>query len=810
MPNNKMSSPNKLVDRVDRAFYHLADWSIRHRLLVSLLTFILFATGLFFASKVTVDTSLDSFFYKEDPAYIAYTKYLEDFSSDEVVYLMYSAPSTEHGPFDIQVMRTIAKLTETLEQELPFAREVTSLANVEFMRPVGEDDIEIDELLINFPESQEALLKVRDSVMAKPMYINYLINAKGSHAAIIAQMSVSSADKLDEMIFDKSKGNLIDNVYPNVTDNALREILARPEFADSGITFRISGDVPMNTSYQKIMIGDSAVTTGIALLMIVLTCFVLFRATLAGILGPISVVFVSIALTIGLISLLGWKISNFFTMLPTLICAVGIAQSVHILLEFQRQLAQLGDRNEAIKVSLAKVGGPCLMAALTTAAGFGVMVISDLRMLAEFAVYSAFGILCTFVFSTTLLVIFLGGKPRKNDAKKQHKPPVNSLIMFVVNKCIDLNLRYPTQILVAFGAIFIFSFVGILQLRNDFSFLYDFKPHVEWRAHTEQIEEEMGGTLRMSYLIDTQVQDGIKSPALMQQIEKIQRYAEQDPLVKKTLSLADVMKDLNQTFHSNDPIFFAVPDQQDLLAQYFLMYEMSGGQELEEFVSHDFSRTVIEFQVEMTYASEIRKMLNNVDQFVKENPLPGAEGHKTGIGLLWVKLADYIQKTQLESYTLVFSMIAIFMCISFGSIKVGLLSMIPNLTPIVLALGGLGWVGVPLDYMKLLLATIAIGIAVDDTIHLVTRFRARFFETGNYQQALALGLRDVGPALVVTSCILIISFAAYLFSNTTVLSNFGILLGGTIFAALAADLFLMPLLLMKLKPFGPEFEHAKH
>ena len=140
-------NPTKLVDRFDNAFEAIARWSIRWRSLVAIFTIMVLGVGLYFASTVRIDNSLDGFFHKQDPAYIAYREYLEDFVSDEVVYLMYSAKEKEHGPFNIEVMRVIAELTAALEAEVPFVREVTSLANVEFMRPVGEDDIEIDELI---------------------------------------------------------------------------------------------------------------------------------------------------------------------------------------------------------------------------------------------------------------------------------------------------------------------------------------------------------------------------------------------------------------------------------------------------------------------------------------------------------------------------------------------------------------------------------------------------------------------------------------------------------------------------------------
>jgi predicted RND superfamily exporter protein len=150
-------------------------------------------------------------------------------------------------------------------------------------------------------------------------------------------------------------------------------------------------------------------------------------------------------------------------------------------------------------------------------------------------------------------------------------------------------------------------------------------------------------------------------------------------------------------------------------------------------------------------------------------------------------------------------MIAVVLCIAFGSIKVGLLAMIPNLAPVIVVLGVMGWADIHLDYMKLLLATIAISIAVDDTIHLVIRFRKAFLATGNYPAALQQSMRDVGPALTITTIILVGAFSCYLLSNMAVIASFGVLLSIAIVVALLADLLFMPALLLVTKPFGAEF-----
>ena len=802
------------ADQIDRIFGAVARWSINRRWLIATISALALLGSLFLAGQLRFDSSLDTFFHKQDPAYIAYQDYLDTFVSDEVTYIMYRVADKEHGPFDLQAMKTIAALTEALEYEVPFAREATSLANVEFMTPLGDDDILVDELLIDFPESQQEMLEIKKRVMSKPMYLDYLISRDAQYAAIILQMKTNSTASLDKIMFDKELGAASNNVYPKVSDDKVREILARPEFSNAGIEYFITGDVPMNTTYTVMVTEDLVLITSLCLILIVITCLVMFRATFAGILGPITVVALSTLLTVSLLVLLNWPMTTFFTMLPTLLCAVGVAQSVHILLEYQRQLSLTGNRNESIIAALKKVGGPCLTAALTTAAGFAVMGVSQLRAVSEFGLYASFGIILTFVFSATILVIFLSGPSTEKDLAKKGSMAINPVVMPIIEAVIRLNNKYWKAILLVSATLFVFAFIGTTKVKVGFNFLTEFKPHVEWRAHTELVEDKMGGTLRMSYLIDTTQENGAKSVEVLQYMDAMQNHMEQDPLVRKTFSLANIVKDLNQTFNANNPAYFKVPDQADLLAQYLLVYQFSGGDELEEYVTLDFSKAVVEMQIDMTAsADQLKALIAKIDRYVEQHPLPTIgndqqtqiTGEKTGIGLLWVKLADYISETQMTSYALVFTIIAVALCINFASIRVGLLCMVPNLTPVLMALGALGWAGVTLDYMKLFLATIAIGIAVDDTIHLVTRVRYRFLESGNYRIAMEKGLIDVGPALVVTSVILVVSFSSFLLSNTYMLSNFGLLLAGTITTALLADLFMMPVLLMKLKPFGPEF-----
>ena len=343
-------------------------------------------------------------------------------------------------------------------------------------------------------------------------------------------------------------------------------------------------------------------------------------------------------------------------------------------------------------------------------------------------------------------------------------------------------------------------------MQVSFNFLEDFKPHTQFRQHTDYVQDVMGGMLNVVFIYEAQEPEGAKSAALLAHLESLQARAEESPLVRKTYSIVDIIKDINQSFHGDDPAYHRLPEDDELIAQYLLLYEISGGDELQDYMSGDYQRTTLELRVDMVDSATIGGLIGELQDYLQANPAPGARVEITGIGLLWLKMGDYIAQSQIEGYLLAFIFIAAILCLAFRSFKVGMLAMIPNLFPIVLILGVAGAMGMHLDYFRLLLATVAIGIAVDDTVHMTSRIRKEFRRCGNYEEAVSRGLVSVGRPIIITSAILSLAFLVYLVSDMEVLASFGILLSITIVTALLADLFLLPALVLTFRPFGNERE----
>lgn len=798
-----------LIDRLGARFEVVGEWSFDHRWLVLVLCLLLLGVSAWLATQTRFDNSVEAFFDTSDETYAAYTKFREDFGSDEISYLVYEAPDREHGPFDLEVMRRIHALTEALEEEVPFVKQVTSLTNVEFIEGVP-DGLEIYELLEELPEDQEQLLVVRDKVLGKPLYVGGLVSEDARHAAIVIEMDRSTVDPVEELRLDPDAGDAIDNLYPQVSYAAIEQILARPEYA--GIEFHHVGDVPLNAIYNEVIASESEKLMGLSFLAIGLLLLFFFRS-FVGVIGPMLVVALSLVVSIGAIGLMGWKLDLMFIMLPVLLIAVGVADGVHIIAEFRTFHAELGDRRAAAARTLRLVGVPCLLTSLTTAAAFASMSVAPIESIAHLGLYSAVGVLAAFLLSVTLLMVLLSfGRRevgREASADEIVRAKGGRFFQSVLESVAELDLRARRSIIAVSLALLAVSVLGMTQLRVDSNFMHEFSPEEPVRMETEYVDGVMGGTLSLVYLFDAGEAEGVKDPGVLAAMEALQNEAELSPTVQRTSSVGDLLKDINQSFHAEDPAYYALPEERDLVGQYLLLYEMSGGEELGDYVSGDLARGRVDLRCKTVETSQLQRLEARVREHLEESPLRSASVSMTGVGALWLKLQEYITRSQILGFSVAFSVIAVMLCVLFRSVPTGLIAMVPNLAPVVLTLGAMGWLDLPLDYIRLFIASVAIGISVDDTIHHMTRFRLEFRRCGSYEQALRASMSDVGRALVITSIVLVVGFLVFTFSRLDTYLTFGALLAGTITVALVADFLLVPALVLTFKPFGPEGARAQ-
>jgi predicted RND superfamily exporter protein len=294
--------------------------------------------------------------------------------------------------------------------------------------------------------------------------------------------------------------------------------------------------------------------------------------------------------------------------MPALLTAIGVAHAVHILAEFRGRFDALGDRREALVETFYLMGTPCLLTSVTTALGFGAMSFVPIQTVSQMGTYAAFGVLMAFVMSFTLLTTLLSFGQRSREispATKQggsHDAQKGGALMRTALLAIArFDQRHRLAILAVFAMLFLFSIVGIARLVADSNWLDDYSDAMPIKAATIKVDKEMGGTVNVIYLFDSGEPDGIKEPALLREIERLQALGEAyDPTyVRKAYSIVDVLKVLNQAFHGGDPAYYAIPKSRELVAQYLLLYETSGGEEAEELVTSDYQHASLEFRLAM-------------------------------------------------------------------------------------------------------------------------------------------------------------------------------------------------------------------
>jgi len=811
-----------LIDGLNRHFAALAGWCFDQRWLVLCFCAALAVGSGWLAAGVEQDASYESYFDEGDTTFRAYEAYREDFGSDEVSYIGYEIPGSEYGPWSVEAMESLVTLTKALEDEVPFVYSVTTLANAEFT--VGtEGGISISRIRNDWPLSQEELLRLRDAYLKKPFMVGGIIDEDADFGAIIIKMDRSSPDPPEELVWDPEKGMALENLYPQVTDAAIDEILGRPEYSD--FAFFHSGDVPLNAYYNRILLTEPVTLLLASLGVISLILLVSFRS-FVSVLTPAIVLILTMLMTVALMALLGFKIDLSFMSTPTILMAIGVAHSVHILSEFGSRFRESGDRRESLVQTIALVGVPCLLTSVTTAIGFASMSFVPIKSISNGAIYKSFGVFAAFVLSMTLLMALLsfdwswpwralrhriGSIDRAETHSQMPSSPTSQprengrLVARILNWVIEFNIERRNLLIGGFTILLVVFGVGMTRVSIDSNWLDDFWDDVPVSRNTVRVDEEMGGTTNVIYLFDSGADDAIKEPAVLREIDRLAALAREDTwLVRKTYSIADIVKDLNQTFHSDDPAYYRIPDTRAEVSQYLLLYEISGGLDAEEFVSSDYRRANLELRLRLAPTTETEKLIAKLDADLAEHPITHSELSLTGIGALWLKLMDYIMSSQIQGFSIAFSVITLMMVGIFRSFKIGLISMIPNLAPVMLALGAMGWLGIPLDYNKVTIAAVALGISVDDTIHLMTRFHHEFSIHRNYEKALRIALGDVGRALVITSIALVFGFLVLMASELRAQAIYGLLLSGAIVTALIADLFFMPALVFWLKPFGPE------
>lgn len=766
-------------------FARWAEIIIRIRMLVLVVVFALTA---FFAWAISeymiVENSFDTFFPKNDPNVADFDRFNEIFGTKNFIFILVETEK----PLSIDTLKKVDALTRDLEENVPYVDDVVSPTNAEIL--VGsEDSIEVNKLRDHFddPKRFEALVELFSK---KAIYKNGIISADKKHLGILLNTVSRDTGKVGGMDITVATERMTEAVYA---------VLAKPDY-ESFKLYPVGGPI-FNDQYGKWTNSETYRMFSWIVLILVVTLAILFRSPRGVIIPVLTVIFTTIW-TFGLISLL-IKLRVTSTILPPLLCAVGICDSIHILTEFDAIILKLGDRRKAIIETMRVVGYPCLLTSITTAAGFMSLSLAPVLPLEETGIFAAAGIIIAFLLTVTMVIAALsfGG-----DTEPQRESGAKTAFSFkLMERIFSFVDRRKRQTIVIWFLSSAFFAAGLTMIVIDADWLRNFSEDVRIRRDYEYADSIIGGSASFELMIDTGEKNGVKDPEFLAEIDRFSSELSRHPGMNHILSVVDLMKEVRKSLFGEDENEYRAPESRAMAAQLMLLYDMAGGEALDEMVDGKKQRARITVRVPFESDGVWRAYRKTImDLLEKHISVPSDRIIVTGHAVMEIAITELVMPSQVKSFSLAFFAIGILLVIFLRSIPLGVVGMIPTTLPVLFALGFMGWWGIYLDWVIIMIASIGIGLSVDNAIHLFNRFRYEFEREGNHREAMRLALMHVGRALAFSAFILGTGFVICATSVMENVANFGRLSVLLIVVSFLAAVTLAPALLVWIKPFGED------
>ena len=756
----------------------LHPWSI-------LLVALLFTIALAMALPPRFDTSMEGFLRKGSPTVEVYDQFRERFGRDE---LMITTVTTA-DLFDPEFIQRMQQLEQDIWKQVPWVDDVILLTNMRAIYADG-DEVRIEGLFENWPDNA-SLDEIKHRALNTELYQRLVLSDNQHSTAILV--------RLQNFYPDEDTGELHNLGEKQFEDAAIGMRNAMSTFIDAGDSVAVAGTPVVVSQLQIAMQKDMARFTLLTILFVGAILWWLFRRFSAVAL-PLFVVVLAALGTLGLLAWTDTPLQMPLVILPSFLIAVGIGDSIHLLSTFVQKLRTSNNAVDAITESMRHTGLAMLLTSLTTAAGLLSFSGSDIVPLSSLGWAAATGVMLAWIYSISLLPALLSIFHRFWPTGQEAIAPRGHHAMNrFTDACIRVAVHYPKRIvlvsaLLAVGALWQASLLHFSH--NPLKWLPESWPI---RQATKVIDSELSGSTNIELLLDSGELDGWRNAERIKAIAALTdklRNTEFSIQPRKVQSLSDMVREINQALKGGDKKDYVTPENNDLLAQELFLLELSAATDLYRRVDTDYRTTRITLSVPWVDALYYASMVDELEAVTKDIIPDDITVTVTGlVPILGRTLSSVIVDTA-RSYMIAFAVIAVMMVLMLGHIKTGLLAMIPNLLPIVLALGFMHMVSIPLDMFSMLVGAIAMGLAVDDTIHFMHHYQGNRQRGFSPQDAIATTLHESGRAMLTTSIILAGGFIVFVFSQMNNLNGFGWITAFTIIAALLADFLLAPALMM--------------
>lgn len=726
------------------------------------------------ASNIRTDFNLEGFYPVNDKVLQDYKILEDEFGRDDNTILIgFKSDSL----FSKEVLHDLYQITQKIE-EIDFLENVFSLWSAEQINSDGAN-LTFDQYL-EYPKLDEYDFdQLKQNIISDPFINGFLINQTGNATAVAIKI-------VDD-----------ENNYPNRNKiiEAISEILVLYE---DKYTFHISGIPYFRNQYVNLLNDEIIWYISISSIIIVLLLWYLYR-TIWGVLFPMLIVWGTLLLTVAIIQLSGGHLEILSSTIAPILLCVGVADAVHMLSKYDDSRESGQNKQLSILEMMTTLGSATFLTSVTTAIGFASLMSSTVVPMKMFGIYTAMGVLLAYIITIIFLpaALKLSRKKRVVDEKSNHfYPAIHSALI----KISVLNRKHYKKILISGFVITLFFLAGTVNLNVNGKIFDDIGEDSQLMEDSRFFSNNIAPQFPLEFIIDTGNPEGVISVDLFERLLLLEKHLLSYPEIYRVVGLhtliGEVHSTINQTADLNQS---QIPDSNQAIAQYLLLLEISGTDDLFRLVDFDYRNLRITTFTEDAGSNKINEIRDGVHVFLSEH-FPKESVITTGTTILSADLTEKIVYSLAWSIIIAVIAISLVMTLLFKNIRLILIALIPNILPLIIVAGIMGYFNIDIKPSTAIIFTIALGIAVDDSIHYLARFRIEYLKIGSVNPALVSTTIRTGRAIIITSMILIAGFGTLLTSAFTSTAMMGLMVCTTIFAALIADLFVLPSLFYWLKP----------
>ncbi|MCL4500170.1 MAG: MMPL family transporter [Chloroflexi bacterium] len=753
---------------LDRILSRVTTFSISHPRLVIALTIVVTISFAVPFPKAVIDTDPKHMLPETSPVRQYNDSVERDFALHADVIAL--GIVNERGIVNRDTLSRVAALTGEI-QKMPgvVSRDVTSLSTIDNVT-AQKGELLVGPPLDRVPESAADLQAFHDTVLANPLFINRIISRDGTATAIYVPIDPKANGK---EIADK-----------------IRDLLGKPSGGDR---YYLAGDPVARDTFGAEMFRQMGLFSPIAGLVMCIALWLLFRS-IPLIVANMAVAMVSIVWCMGLLIGLRFPVHIMSSMSPVFLMAIA-TDSVHIFNEFAFRFGELRDKRKAVLDTIAAVGKPVFYSDVTTAIGFASLATASIIPVRVFGLFVAFGtfviLLMSFTLVPAILVLVREDRiPVMTRSRNQDDSTARSWLSRLGQFCVGS----AKPIAVVGGLLLAVAVAGLFRIQVNNNLVHWFKQDSEIRTADRVLNARLGGTSTGYLVIQSPAEGAIKDPAMLRNIEGLQRELEKDPRVGKTFSVVDYVKRINRVLHDDAPGFDRVPDSAEEVGQYLFLFGTSAKpSDLDNVVDYPFQRANLTLQLKSWDAGVMRDVIRRMESYLAAHPLPvGAIVKPAGIAYFNLVWNDEVLWGMLDSFLVGLVLVLLVLVLQLRSVLWGILAFLPLLFTIVVIYGAVGFLGKDFDMPVAVLSTLSLGLAVDFAIHFVGRFRQRLREQPGIREALVWTVARPGRGIFLNAVLFALGFAVMIFADLTPYITVGVFMAAIMLLSAVMSIMCLP------------------